>query len=88
VTLKQDMKVYYETFPESLKWCDYCNKSFRTLAGLRNHCVRMHAAEMDRARSKSAERICTRCGGTGWLQGDPIRGISDEPCGCDENWEE
>jgi ribosomal protein S27AE len=31
---------------------------------------------------------CKRCGDTGWLQGDPILGISDEPCGCDENWEE
>lgn len=27
-------------------------------------------------------------GDTGWLEGDPVRGISDEPCGCDENWEE
>ena len=31
---------------------------------------------------------CKRCGDTGWLDGDPVRGISDEPCGCDENWEE
>lgn len=30
----------------------------------------------------------SRCGDTGWLDGDPVRGISDEPCGCDENWEE
>ena len=31
---------------------------------------------------------CKRCGDTGWLPGDPILGISEEPCGCDENWEE
>ena len=31
---------------------------------------------------------CKRCGDTGWLDGDPVRGISGEPCGCDENWEE
>lgn len=50
MTLKQDMKVYYETFPESLKRCDFCSRGFRTLAGLRNHAVRMHAVEMDAAR--------------------------------------
>ncbi len=30
MTLKQDMKVYYETFPEALKYCDFCT---RTLYG-------------------------------------------------------
>lgn len=84
MALRDDLKVYYEAFPESLKWCDFCNKSFRTLAGLRNHAVRMHAAEMDRAKGMK----CRRCGDTGWLEGDPVRGISGEPCGCDEKWEE
>jgi hypothetical protein len=83
MALRDDMKVYYETFPESLNWCDWCNKSFRTLAGLRNHAVRMHAAEMYRAKNVK----CHRCGDTGWLEGNPISGISDEPCGCDEKWE-
>lgn len=50
MTMKQDMKVYYETFPESLKSCDFCARKFRTLVGLRNHAVRMHAVEMDTAR--------------------------------------
>lgn len=27
---------------------------------------------------------CERCSDSGWIQGDPVRGISDEPCGCDE----
>ena len=31
---------------------------------------------------------CERCGDTGWIQGDPIVGISDEPCGCDEKWDD
>ncbi len=53
MTLKQDMKVYYETFPESLKYCDFCSKKFRTVAGLRNHAVKMHAAEMDAAREEA-----------------------------------
>ena len=44
MTLKQDMKVYYETFPESMYHCDFCTRKFRTLIGLRNHAVRMHAA--------------------------------------------
>jgi hypothetical protein len=26
---------------------------------------------------------CERCGDTGWIQGDPVAGISDEPCGCE-----
>lgn len=25
---------------------------------------------------------CERCHDTGWIQGDPVIGISDEPCGC------
>lgn len=50
MTLKQDMKVYYETFPESLYHCDFCSRKFRTLRGLRNHAVAMHADEMDAAR--------------------------------------
>ncbi len=50
MTLKQDMKVYDETFPESLYFCDFCTRRFRTLRGLRNHAVKMHAAEMDAAR--------------------------------------
>lgn len=50
MTLKQDMKVYYETFPDALMSCDFCSRKFRTLAGLRNHAVRMHAVEMDTAR--------------------------------------
>ncbi|MCB9902370.1 MAG: hypothetical protein H6826_13590 [Planctomycetes bacterium] len=50
MTLKQDMKVYYETFPESLYHCDFCSRAFRTLRGLRNHAVAMHAVEMDAAR--------------------------------------
>jgi hypothetical protein len=47
MALRDDMKVYYETFPESLYYCDFCSRSFRTLIGLRNHAVRKHAAEMD-----------------------------------------
>ncbi len=31
MTLKQDMKVYYEAFPESLKYCDFCTRSGCTL---------------------------------------------------------
>lgn len=82
MTLKQDMKVYYETFPEALKYCDFCTRTFRTIAGLRTHALRMHKAEI------AAGPKCKRCGDTGWLDGDPVRGISGEPCGCDENWEE
>lgn len=82
MTLKQDMKVYYETFPESLKHCDFCSRAFRTVAGLRTHALRMHKAAIE------AGPQCKRCGDTGWLDGDPVRGISDEPCGCNENWEE
>lgn len=84
MTLKQDMKVYYETFPESLKYCDWCNKSFRTVAGLRTHALRIHPIET----APNKRPKCSRCGDTGWLDGDPVAGISDEPCGCDENWEE
>ena len=40
MTLKQDMKVYYETFPDALKQCDWCNRKFRTVAGLRTHALR------------------------------------------------
>ena len=29
---------------------------------------------------------CDRCGGSGWIAGDPVAGIADEPCGCDEDW--
>ena len=46
------------------------------------HALRMHKAAIE------AGPKCKRCGDTGWLDGDPVRGISDEPCGCDENWEE
>lgn len=44
----------------------------------------MHPAET----APNRKPKCSRCGDTGWLGGDPVRGISDEPCGCDENWEE
>ena len=64
MTLKQDMKVYYETFPESLKYCDFCSKKFRTVAGLRNHAVKMHAAEMDAAREE-ALKACRKVNGRG-----------------------
>jgi hypothetical protein len=86
MSLKQDMKVYYETFPDALKQCDFCNRKFRTLAGLRTHALRMHPLET--APICASTRRCPRCNDTGWLDGDPLRGISDEPCGCDENWEE
>lgn len=82
MTLKQDMKVYYETFPDALHGCDFCTRTFRTIAGLRTHALRMHKAAIE------AGPNCKRCGDTGWLDGDPVRGTSDEPCGCDENWEE
>lgn len=38
--------------------------------------------------SQKEKAKCKRCGDTGWLDGDPVRGISEEPCGCDENWQE
>lgn len=50
MTLEDDKKVYYEAFPESLYYCDFCTRHFRTLIGLRNHAVRKHADEMDAAR--------------------------------------
>ena len=84
MTLKQDMKVYYETFPDALRQCDFCTRTFRTVAGLRTHALRMHPLET----APNKRPKCSRCGDTGWLDGDPVRGISDEPCGCDENWEE
>ena len=31
---------------------------------------------------------CARCSDTGWIAGDPVAGISGEPCGCDEDWSE
>lgn len=31
---------------------------------------------------------CERCGDTGWITGDPVAGVSGEPCGCDEDWSE
>lgn len=66
MTLKQDMKVYYETFPESLKYCDWCNKSFRTVAGLRTHALRIHPIET----APNKRPKCSRCGDTGWLDGE------------------
>lgn len=50
MTLKQDMKVYYETFPDALHGCDFCSRRFRTVAGLRNHALRMHSLEIDAAK--------------------------------------
>lgn len=50
VTLKQDMRVYYETFPDALHGCDFCSRKFRTVAGLRTHALRMHSLEIDAAR--------------------------------------
>ena len=50
MSMKQDMKVYYETFPDALYRCDFCTRTFRTIKGLRTHAVRMHAVEMDAAR--------------------------------------
>lgn len=34
--------------------------------------------------SAPAAPRCERCGDSGWIQGNPVIGISDEPCGCDE----
>lgn len=65
MTLKQDMKVYYETFPDALHGCDFCTRTFRTIAGLRTHALRMHKAAIE------AGPNCKRCGDTGWLDGDP-----------------
>jgi hypothetical protein len=53
MTLKQDMKVYYETFPDALHGCDFCTRTFRTVAGLRTHALRMHA---EAERADAAER--------------------------------
>lgn len=50
MTLKQDRKVYYETFPDALHGCDFCSRTFRTVTGLRTHALRMHAIEIDAAR--------------------------------------
>lgn len=27
---------------------------------------------------------CERCGDSGWIDGDPVAGIADEPCGHDD----
>lgn len=58
MTSKQDMKVYYETFPDALKECDWCNRKFRTVAGLRTHALRMHPAET----APNRKPKCSRCG--------------------------
>ena len=46
MTLKQDMKVYYETFPESLYHCDFCTRNFRTVAGLHRHITNKHGDQL------------------------------------------
>jgi hypothetical protein len=38
----------------------------------------------DRPTASTSGPKCERCSDTGWIQGDPVFGISDEPCGCAE----
>jgi hypothetical protein len=37
-----------------------------------------------RAHLAGAGPRCERCGDSGWIEGDPVAGISDEPCGHDD----
>jgi hypothetical protein len=85
------MKIKDEGTSNAAHWHERAMKAEARLQKIMARCADLldedQFNELDaivRAAVSTSGPKCERCSDTGWIQGDPVFGISDEPCGCAE----